>query len=78
MNFYHTHFLGHYRFNNILVLFGHLFNGFKLVKEFLIGKGIFYEIIGVTVHQKIGSNFEEYILFRRKCVGKGHKRGGIA
>ncbi|HPT40627.1 MAG TPA: hypothetical protein PLQ44_03460 [Candidatus Paceibacterota bacterium] len=45
-------------FDDILIVFGHLFNGFKLVKEFLIGKGIFYEIIGVTVHQKIGSNFE--------------------
>ena len=45
-------------FNNILVVFGHLFDGFKLVKEFFIGKGIVGQIIGGAVHQKIGRNPE--------------------
>ena len=33
-------------FNNILVVFGNQFNGFKLVKEFLIGEGIIGQVIG--------------------------------
>ncbi len=45
-------------FDYIFIVSIHEFNGFKLVDEFFIGEGVFHEIIGSSVYQKNGSNFE--------------------